>query len=348
MCGKFGLMEHIDGSPPRPADPAWVQAECCVNSWLFRSVADNVLDIAMEPDQTARHLWVSIQDLFQANKVPHAIFLSHQFHSMTQGDLPVSEYCHKMKHLADQLRDVGHAISEPHLVLNLLHGLSDRFTNTADDIANSRPLPSFTQARGMLCLKELRAENTAKVSKETALVAAANTSESCGGTGCRSSSSSAGNSGGCGGPGGTNRSSGGGGDNHRGNRNGGGKQQQAAVPAAPQPAGPWVCFNPWAGLEPHGAPGWCGQQAWGGQGAYQQAHTAFAPPYVSPPPPQAQAWDQAHLIAAMNQMNLQSAGPWVLDTGATSDMSPTDGPSDAARSAPAYFPHQQKREGERL
>jgi len=66
----------------------------------------------------------------------------------------------------------------------------------------------------------------------------------------------------------------------------------------------------------------------------QQAHTAFAPTQVSQPvagPSTYGApggWDQAGLIAALNQMALQGAhgaNPWVLDTGATSRMSSNDG-----------------------
>ena len=55
---------------------------------------------------------------------------------MTQGDLPVSDYCKRMKILADSLRDVGHAVADSQLILNLLRGLNSRYTNTADDIAN--------------------------------------------------------------------------------------------------------------------------------------------------------------------------------------------------------------------
>jgi len=62
-----------------------------------------------------------------------------------------------------------------------------------------------------------------------------------------------------------------------------------------------------------------------------QAHTAFAPSQVSPPVPAPAGypapagWDQAGLIAALNQMALQGTNPWVLDTGATSHMSSNDG-----------------------
>ena len=69
---------------------------------------------------------------------------------------------------------------------------------------------------------------------------------------------------------------------------------------------------------------------------FPQAHTAFAPPQVSTPAPAPAdypapcpsmmgAWDQACLIAALNQMVGHRDSPWVLDTGATSHMSSNDG-----------------------
>jgi hypothetical protein len=36
-------------------------------------------------------------------------------------------------------------------------------------------------------------------------------------------------------------------------------------------------------------------------------------------------WNQASIIAAMNQLALQDSNPWVLDTGATAHMSSSDG-----------------------
>jgi len=126
LCGKFGLRSHIDGTmPPRPQDPAWDQADCCVRSWFFGSVDDSVLDLAMTDDnQTARDLWLAIEGLFRANRQSRAIFLSHDFHSMTQGDSTIAEYCGRMKTLADALRDVGHPVQDSQLVLNLLRGLT--------------------------------------------------------------------------------------------------------------------------------------------------------------------------------------------------------------------------------
>ena len=67
-----------------------------------------------------------------------------------------------MKSLADALGDVSYPVDGPQLVFNLLHGLDPRYSNTADDIANSKPLPSFAEAHNMLRLKELRLANDVK------------------------------------------------------------------------------------------------------------------------------------------------------------------------------------------
>ena len=95
LCGKFGLHSHIDGSaPPRPDDPQWDAAECCVRGWISGSVDDSVLDLAMDgADPTARDLWVAIVGIFHANWEPCAIFLLNEFHSMVQGDSTILAYC---------------------------------------------------------------------------------------------------------------------------------------------------------------------------------------------------------------------------------------------------------------
>ena len=72
LCGKFGLRPHIDAPGTAfPDDPQWVIADSCVKSWLFGSVGDSVLDLALAgDDQTARQLWVAIEEIFTANQEP--------------------------------------------------------------------------------------------------------------------------------------------------------------------------------------------------------------------------------------------------------------------------------------
>jgi len=172
-CGKFGLLHHLaTASTSRPTDEAWTQADFCVRGWMYSTVSDAVLNLAMTDNtQTASALWTAISAVFQANKAPRAIFLNHEFHSMTQGDLSIDAYCVRMKEKADELRDVGQPVSEPNLVLNLLRGLNEVYSTVADTIAGKQPL-TFADARHQL-LKELRLHNEEKVRATTALLAAA-------------------------------------------------------------------------------------------------------------------------------------------------------------------------------
>jgi hypothetical protein len=139
---------------------------------MYRTVSDAILNLAMTDDtQTASALWVAIGAVFQANKAPRAIFLSHEFHSMTQGDLSIDAYCVRMKEKADKLRNVGQPVSEPNLVHNLLRGLNEVYSNIADNIAGTQPL-SFATARHQLLLKEMCLQNEEQVRAATALLTA--------------------------------------------------------------------------------------------------------------------------------------------------------------------------------
>ena len=189
MCGKFGLMRHIDDTlPPSSADPlrsAWEQMDCCVRSWIYGSVSEAVLDFTMgDDDQIALDLWVAISKNFQSNKALRAIYLSHAFHSMTQGDRSISDYGQEMKKAADALRDVDEPVSESTLILNLLRGLNHRFVNTADYIAGMNL--DFAGALDQLALKELRLANANQVAASTGFIA---NSASYGSSTCRPSTS---------------------------------------------------------------------------------------------------------------------------------------------------------------
>lgn len=89
---------------------------------------------------------------------------------MQQGDPSIVTYCQPMKNTVDALRDVGHPVKDSELILNLLHGLNPRFSNTADIIANATALLTFAAARAMLTFKELRLANDNKVAASTALI----------------------------------------------------------------------------------------------------------------------------------------------------------------------------------
>jgi len=243
---------------------------------------------------------------------------------MTQGDLSIDAYCQKMKTTVDALHDVSHTVIESQLVLNLLRGLKPQFSSTADNIADSTPLPNFTTAREKLILKELRLANKGQVTSQTALLAGSSCSSAChasmGSQGASGSSGRPGNTGSNHGTRPGNDSSGGGSyHNRQKGRGGRGGSSQGGSHGPPQPAGPWVSFSPWGGYQqqwrPHSGPDVLGTPP--------QAHTAFAAAQYSdgalPPQPQPGAgpWNQARLVAALNQLSFQGSNPWVLDKDAS-------------------------------
>jgi hypothetical protein len=79
------LLDYIDGTEAaRPTDPLWSQLDACIRGWMYGSVND----LAMEPDQDAHALYVSIEALFQANKESCTV----KFHNLSQGDFSIDAY----------------------------------------------------------------------------------------------------------------------------------------------------------------------------------------------------------------------------------------------------------------
>ncbi|KAK1604649.1 hypothetical protein QYE76_028322 [Lolium multiflorum] len=268
--GRAGLIGHVDGTTAaNPADPT-------------EDVADKVLS----RKQTARQLWLSLLELFSANKASKAIYLDNDFRQLVQGASSIAEYCRRQKQLADALADNDSPVSNRALVLNTLRGLGPRFASAATVISMTDPLPTFVRARSMLLMEEMQQANAASNAVSTALVAQARPSApSCTGTACRGDSSSTG--------------SGKPFTKQKKNKpqNGGGSTTQR--PATPAPSGPWVCFSP--GNWQWRAPGILGPRP----AAPQAYHTTAAPLFQSAPSSSSTpTWDNSALIAALNSLAL--------------------------------------------
>jgi hypothetical protein len=96
-----------------------------VLSWIYGSISPDLLGIIMHPGSTARTIWDAIKNLFHSNKKHRAIQLEADFRNTPQGDLSISDYCAKLKTLADSLTDIGQPISDETLVPMLLRRLND-------------------------------------------------------------------------------------------------------------------------------------------------------------------------------------------------------------------------------
>ncbi|KAK1626229.1 hypothetical protein QYE76_000544 [Lolium multiflorum] len=304
--GRAGLIGHIDGTTAaNRTDASWSSNDYTVLHHLHSGIDEDVADMVLARDQTARQLWLAIHELFSANKTSKAIYLDNDFRQLAQGASSITEYCRRQKQLSDALADNDSPVSDRALVLNTLRGLGPRFASAATIISMTDPLPSFLRARSMLLMEEMQQSNAAANAASTALVAQAPRfpapSATCTGTACRGESSTSGKVK----------------KPKNKPKNGGG--QPASRSVNPAPAGPWVCFSPGTGQ-------WRAPNAPGILGPRPQAyHTTSAPLFSSAPSSNAPAtWDNSALIAALNNLALQQGG-WVMDSGASSHMTYDDG-----------------------
>lgn len=237
---KFGITDHVNGSVDALTvdDDAWLQIDQYIVSWLYTSVSKEILDLVLEPDDTAASVWHAIVSLFLDNSMQRAVYAKQEFHSLFQGDLSILEYSSRLKTLADTLRDVGYPVSDKELVVNFLRGLGKPFSNAVSNLTLPTAAPvTFRQARSYLLQEERRLLQTAKMEASSAMVAGQSSSAS-------SSSKDSGNS--------SNGDRSGNGDRgkdkKKANQNGDGRnrysgnnnngsQRQSAPPAPP--AHPW-------------------------------------------------------------------------------------------------------------
>jgi hypothetical protein len=70
--------------------------------------------------------------------------------------MSVSEYCGRLKRLADTLYDCGAAVSDLALVINTLRGLNNKFNQAITVLSTMTPPPMFLYTRSYLVQEENR------------------------------------------------------------------------------------------------------------------------------------------------------------------------------------------------
>jgi hypothetical protein len=168
--GKFGLLSHVlTTTPDADRDREWRKIDSCVVNWILATVSKGVFDTVRRDRQDAFTLWNAVAGLFQDNEMQRAVYLEAELRSLQQGDLSIGDYCTKLKRIADQLRDIGHAVSEPSQVLNLLRGLNPRYRYVKPVITSKYPPHTFQSARSFLILEELSFQHDANTEAGQAL-----------------------------------------------------------------------------------------------------------------------------------------------------------------------------------
>jgi hypothetical protein len=87
--------------------------------------------------------------------------LDARFSAFKQGDLSISDYCRRMKGMANDLRALGETVTDHHLVLNLLQGMNKTFDHMKIFIKQSQSFPSFNTVRNDLKLEEIELDHSA-------------------------------------------------------------------------------------------------------------------------------------------------------------------------------------------
>jgi uncharacterized membrane protein YgcG len=129
--------------------------DCVVKAWILDSLTDDLAEIVSSPGATTRDAWLAVESQFLGNRETRAIQLETKFRNFVQGDLSVTEYCRRLKKMADDLTALGEAVTDRTLVLNVLRGLNERFTHVGALLWRARPFPTFLQVKDDLSLEEL-------------------------------------------------------------------------------------------------------------------------------------------------------------------------------------------------
>jgi hypothetical protein len=151
----YALDDHVLCDPNGVAPTAaWVRLDSIVLAWIVGTISVDLHSLLRNLPH-ARAAWLAIEGQFLGNAEARALRLDATFHTFVQGELSVSEYCRKMKTMADSLGDLGCPVEDRALVLNVLCGLSDRYTHLRSLIMRQRPFPTFLQVRDNLALEEI-------------------------------------------------------------------------------------------------------------------------------------------------------------------------------------------------
>jgi hypothetical protein len=106
----------------------WVRLDSIMLTWIMGMISVDFHSLLRNLPR-AWDVWLAIEGQFLGNAEARALRLDVAFRTFVQGDLSVSEYCRKMKTMEDSLGDLGWPVEDHMLVLNVLHGLSDRYTH---------------------------------------------------------------------------------------------------------------------------------------------------------------------------------------------------------------------------
>lgn len=160
--------KFIDGTllPPKVSNPqydAWLCVDSLILTWLRNSITPEIYRQFIH-SETARELWVDLEDSFGQTSAPSILHLKRKLVNMTQGNRTVTSYYGDFKMLWTDLKaldpypacssDTLKALLERDqrdMLLHFLMGLNEEFSHVCNQILLMVPLPSTSKAYGIIC-----------------------------------------------------------------------------------------------------------------------------------------------------------------------------------------------------
>nr|XP_040251903.1 uncharacterized protein LOC120968940 [Aegilops tauschii subsp. strangulata] len=152
------LVDHMDGtvdSRTMVADAEWTAIDATIIRWFFITISKDLFHTVVSAGDDARALWVKLNGLFTDNQLQRR---------------SIDDYCHRLKTLADELRDIGAKVDDDLLLSTLTAGLNEDFGNAASNLT-LMPEPSSPKFVAYLRLEERRMKGVKKRVQHHALVA---------------------------------------------------------------------------------------------------------------------------------------------------------------------------------
>jgi hypothetical protein len=129
--------------------------DCCVLTWDYCTISNDLQQSLMIRDPTARVAWLYLEDEFLGHRESRALLLEAEFRSFKQGDLSITDYCRRLKMMAASLGEFSDPIGDRQLILTLLRDLNGKFRHMVSNLKMQRPFPTFAEARTLLLLEEI-------------------------------------------------------------------------------------------------------------------------------------------------------------------------------------------------
>lgn len=134
----------------------WLKLDAIVKTWIYGSITPSLLQNIYQRNLSARQAWVNLHNLFQVNKEARALQLENDLRNISLGNMSITEYCTKIKTIADLLSNIDSPVSDRNLVTYTVNGLPQRWESVPLHIRLQRPPPSWVETRAILLGEETR------------------------------------------------------------------------------------------------------------------------------------------------------------------------------------------------